>query len=98
MVHTLHAAGLKPDDFKKFTEHYASALTEMMLKEKFGKFDINEIEKIDGQPVYHQRVDVPIPFVDPRSMLIKASKGLISRRSNGMFSVHGCTIRRQLIL
>jgi hypothetical protein len=35
-------------------------------------FISNEIEKIDGQPVYHQRVDVPIPFVDPRSMLIKA--------------------------
>lgn len=72
MVHFCNT-DLSPEVYKQhFCDNYINCMAQMMQKQKFGKFSMQLLEHSDGVPVIHQRVDIPIPFVDPRSIIVKA--------------------------
>ncbi len=72
MVHFCNT-DVTPEVYKKlFCDNYINCMAAMMLKQKFGKFTMKVLEETDGVPVIHQRVEIPIPFVDPRSIIVKS--------------------------
>ena len=56
LVHTMTVNDLTPDDFKRFTEHYAEFITEF-VKDEGGKVKLTVVENVGGKDIIHQRTD-----------------------------------------
>lgn len=71
MVHFVNT-DITPGLYKqKFADNYVEFVSALMAKQKFGKFKMTLLHEENGVICMHQRIEVPIPFVDPRSTIVK---------------------------
>lgn len=72
LVHELFIADLTPEDYKGiFVDRYMDYMAFIQANPTFGKFTCKVLEVLpSGEEILQQRMDVPIPLVTARSMIV----------------------------